>query len=290
MSSARAAGVSPELLRAFERASCEGSYPEVHAIPLLACEVAGGDPDAAVGVAAAWRALHLASKVLDDVMDGDAARVAGQDGVARLTAVGLGLYALSNRCLCGASPVAKAELSDAIHDTVLAMVDGQHREHTIGEGDTVEECLRTLDRKAGSFFELGVALGVRSSGKRFSGECALRDAGRDGGVLLQLADDLAGFRAEGTAGDLANGRRKLPVVYSLSVAAPAEAELLGDLLRRAVGDPEAERAARHLMHGLGAEAYILFEMQVRRRRIREAVESSGGAEEASCRLATVLGG
>jgi len=56
------------------QASEQSGFP-LTLLPLLTCRAAGGDPRQALPVAAAWRSLHIAAKLLDDVEDGDVARI-----------------------------------------------------------------------------------------------------------------------------------------------------------------------------------------------------------------------
>lgn len=40
-------------------------------LPLLTCELVGGDSHVAIPVAAAWNLLHLAAQIFDDLQDGE---------------------------------------------------------------------------------------------------------------------------------------------------------------------------------------------------------------------------
>lgn len=274
-------GADEQLAAALERAlqrliKAETPERSMVLIPILACEWAGGEPEAALSAAAAWRSLHLASKCIDDVVDGDALRVGGLAGLARVADIGLAMYSTSTLCLEDMPRAARDETAQCIHRTVKRMLSGQYREHTAGEGDTVEECLHTIGEKAGAFFELGVMMGIRSSGSRCGGEGTARAAGYAAGVFRQLSDDLLGLRQEGPAGDVANGRRKLPMAYALSVASQEEADQLRALMELVSTAPSAEADVRNLMWKLGAEAYMQFQMALHRERTLTCMRDAGG--------------
>lgn len=264
------AGVMIRLLREAESAEDATGSPTF--LPFLACEVAGGDARQALAVAAACRGLHVASKLIDDVEDGDADRLClGPGASARLVNLATGLYAASILCLTHLPIALYRDLAPLFHRVILRMVGGQHRELEMGEGRSVDECLTTIGEKAGSFFALGAEAGARCATKDDTVIAALREFGYNAGVVVQLADDLEGFRESGPNGDLANGRRKLPVVYGLSVATDSERRELEHLLGRAREDLEAEAEARRLMSGIGAETYMALQIARHRRRALNAL-------------------
>ncbi len=258
-------------------------------LPLLTCQAAGENPSHALPVAAAWRGLHIASKLLDDVEDGDAARVAKSGLIALPVNLSTGFYAASMLCLSSLSADLSADIMPLFHRTILRMAGGQHRELTRGEGDSIQECVQTIGEKAGSFFALAADAGARCAGRDTSMLGPLRDFGFNAGVMLQMMDDLAGFQQRGPIGDLANGRRKLPVIYALSVATADERARLEQLLSEAVGDPGAESDLRDALNVLGSGVYMLAEIARYRRRALAALERLVGVEQHLDELRTWLG-
>ncbi len=246
--------------------------PHVTRLPVLGCQVAGGDPELAIDVAAAWKALYVASKLYDDLGDGDAEREVGKGRTA--------VYLYTGMCLQSAAPLCLSELSadqyaravSLITATTVRMVGGQYREHAGGEGETAEECLATVGDKAGSFWRLGAELGADRAAPDWPGREDLATAAFHGGVAVQLNDDLVGFRRRGPRGDLTHGRHKLPVVYALAVATGDDAARLPDLLARgADGDREAEDGARALATRLGAQNFMSFLIGREHRKVQDAL-------------------
>lgn len=253
------------LLHEAESAENVASSPTL--LPLLACEAAGGDGGEALAVATAWRGLHLASKLIDDVEDGDVDRLRlGPGASARLVNLATGFYAASILCLSPLPVALYRDLTPLFHRVILRMVGGQQRELEMGEGGSVDECLTTIGEKAGTFFALGAEAGARCATKDDTVITALREFGYNAGIVVQLADDLEGFRESGPSGDLANGRRKLPVIYGLSVATASERRELEHLLDRAGKDLDAEAEARRFISGVGAEEFMALQIARYRRR------------------------
>ncbi len=245
-------------------------------LPLLACEAAGGDAEQALPVAVAWRGLHIASKLLDDVEDGDASCIGA---IALPVNLSTGFYAASMLCLSRLPADVSTDLMPLFHRTILRMAGGQHRELTRGEGDSVESCVQTIGDKAGSFFALAAYAGTRCASRDTSVLDSLWDFGFGAGVMLQMMDDLAGLHQSGPTGDLANGRRKLPVIYALSVASPGERARLEQLLEEATGDPGAESGLRDALAALGSQVYMAAEIARYRRRALASLERVASAEQ-----------
>ncbi len=204
--------------------------------------------------------------------DGDADRLrSGLGASAYLVNLATGIYAGSILCLSHLPTALYWDLTPLFHRTILRMVGGQQRELEMEEGENVEDCLSAIGDKAGSFFALGAEAGARCATNDSIIIKKLREFGYNVGILVQLADDLEGLRDSGPNGDLPNGRRKLPVIYSLSVVTPSERRELEHLLETAVKDSKAEAAARALMLRIGAETYMAFQIACHRRRALAAI-------------------
>ncbi|MDP9351140.1 MAG: polyprenyl synthetase family protein [Chloroflexota bacterium] len=254
-------------------AEVRGSSSSTLELPMLTCEAAGGDAQQAMRAAAAVHGLGVAIEILDDVQDGDAARaIQNSTGLARITNVSSALLASSSLCLSKLPESMYRDIDQLLHRTVLRILGGQHRELAAGEGHTIEECLETIGGKVGSFYAFAARSGGRCVTSNEAMLAALEEFGYNAGVMMQIVDDLLGFRQQGSDGDLANGRRKIPVVYALSVASPPERTRLEGLLKPATEDQAAERDARQLMVSLGAEVYLFAEMSRYRARALDALE------------------
>ena len=252
------------------QASEQAGHP-LTLLPLLTCQTAGGDPRSALPVAAAWRALHIAAKLLDDVEDGDVARISAvPTDPPRVINLATGFIMAANLALARLATTGDEHLWYTLHPdfshTVLRMAGGQHTDlgpHTVFD---LETYFRITAAKSGAFFALAACAGARCATEEPNLLARYDRFGYNVGILIQLADDLHGFRRSGKGGDLAAGRRTLPVLYALAVASPPKQAQLEELLAHASIDPEAEAQARQLILALGGEIYLQAEMARYRRR------------------------
>lgn len=238
-------------------------------LSLLACEAAGAPWENAVPAAACWRGLDTAAKVLDDALDGDVARATDARGVAAVVNVAPAYYALSMMCLARLEAPVYVDLAERMQRAILRMAAGQHIGLLLRDGGSVQTGLRSVVQKTGSSLGLAAVLGARCATADPATVAALEEFGSNAGVVLQLLDDLIDFRARGPGGDVAEGRRTLPVLYALTVSPDEERPALAALLASARDDSGAEGRAREWMVGLGAEAYLWAEVLRYRRRAHE---------------------
>jgi geranylgeranyl pyrophosphate synthase len=255
-------------------------------LPLLACEAAGSGYRRALPAAGAWLGLHLASILLDDVEDGDAARLsAGSGGLSRLVNLATGLYAAAGLCLELLPPEVRLDLSSRVQRTILRMTGGQHRELSGDPGEGVSDVLRHAGDKTACFFALGALMGARCATEDSERVRSLAAFGHHAGMVVQLSDDLVDLLKPGPDGDIASGRRTPPVAYALEVASPEERARLEALLQAARHEPTAEAEARAFMLELGAESFVLAEVSRHRRRAHESLAAARSADGSACALA-----
>ncbi|MFQ6102641.1 MAG: polyprenyl synthetase family protein [Anaerolineae bacterium] len=263
-------------------------------LPLLTCQAAGGDPRQALPVAAAWRALHIAAKLLDDVEDGDVARMsAAPTDPPRVINLATGFITAAGLALAQLAADGDERLWHTLHHdfgrTVLQMAGGQHAD--LSQRNTLdrsaERSRRSLDgyrqimaAKSGACFALAARAGARCATLDEAQIARFDRFGYHVGILIQIADDLHGFRQPAGEGDLAAGRRTLPTLYALAVASPPERARLERLLARASSDAQAEAEAQQLIAALGAVAYLLAEIARYRRRALAVLESGSEADPA----------
>lgn len=264
------------------------SHHEVVVLPLIACQAAGGSPEQAVPVAAAWRALHIAARLLDDAEDGDIRHWAqDEQASARIINLGTGFIGIANLALAQADKTLSAEqrltLSQRFNQTMMVMAGGQHLD-LLPEGVTgLEAYWRHIQGKSGAFFGLAVQGGAL---------CAITDKealdryyefGYNLGVMLQLINDLNGFFAEGPHDDLASGKRTAPIFFIEDFAPAPVQSALQALLLQAPHDLNARQRIRKIAKEQGADAYILAETARRRAQARHSLlpadDPDGALEE-----------
>ena len=248
----------------------------VTALPLLACYAAGGSPQAAVPVAAAWRALTIAAKMLDDVEDGDVARLdASPTAPARVVNLSTGFIAASTLALSRLPSDLRQELSVAFSRTILEMAGGQHVDITQRETLDLAAYARVMAAKSGSFFALATRAGARCATTDAQAVTQLEQFGFNVGILVQIRDDLKDLRTVDRDQAVAVDRCSLPILYALEVATPATREQLDRLLALAPTDREAETKIQQIVVDLGGELYLLAELIRYRRRALTALQSAG---------------
>ncbi len=274
---ARALRTVLDAAQASEQAGCPLTL-----LPLLTCQAAGGDPRPALPVAAAWRALHIAAKLLDDVEDGDVARIsAAPTDSPRVVNLATGFITAAGLALARLAADGDGGLWHILHHdfsrTVLQMAGGQHADLSRRNGRDLDGYHQIMAAKSGAFFALAARAGARCATQDPAQIARYDRFGYNAGILLQIADDLDGFRRPAGQGDLAAGQRTLPILYALAVASPPERARLERLLARAPADTGAEGEARQLIAALGAVAYLLAEMARYRRRALAVLEPGSAA-------------
>lgn len=236
-------------------------------LPLLTCQAAGGDPLVALPAAAAWRALHIGLKLLDDVEDGDVARLNDDANPAQVINLSTGFLTAAQLALTRLPAATCTALQPDLLHTVLRMAAGQHRDLCRADQISLSNHWAVIEAKSGVFFALAASSGATCATLDVNEIARFQALGHHLGVLIQILDDWVDTHQTGGLSDLATGQPSLLVCYALTVASPSERERLQALLSCAPLDVEAERTARRLMAQLGCEAYIHGELTRYRRRI-----------------------
>lgn len=249
-------------------------------LPLLTCQAAGGDPRQAIPVAAAWRALHIGLKLLDDVEDGDVARLDGEVNPAQVLNLSTGFIAAAQLALTRL-PAAQCSIlqADFLH-TTLRMANGQHIDLQRSSERSIQSYFQVMEAKSGSFFALAAASGTKCATSDCTEIAKYEEFGYNVGVLIQIVDDWSDIYLKHGQGDLATGQATLPVCYAQTVASPAERVRLDALLACAPTSTAAEREARRLLTALGCEIYMQAELARYRRRSLAIFDGAGGMSPA----------
>lgn len=268
-----------------EEAIEEASAQSLATLPLCTCLAAGGDAADAVHVAAAWRALHLAAKFLDDVEDGDEITLDSQVISPPIAInLGTGFIAIANVALmrwqeAAFDPEVCALFGLEFNRTILQMAAGQHTDIAQSALLDLEAYRNVMAAKSGNFFLLGSWAGARCATSNEDILSQYESFGYNLGMMLQFNDDLKDFRRTGKGGDIASGHYTFPIFYALSVASPLEEKRLHSLLKQASTDINAEIEAKSLIRVLGGEVYLLAETMRYRRRAMAALDQIGASKE-----------
>lgn len=238
------------------------------AICVLTCERLGGDPARALHFAAAVEVLHNMLLVHDDLEDGDTIRrdretVWVRYGMPNAVNAGDYLLGIAFRAVLK-SPVSdrvRVRLMTAFTDALESTCRGQALDlNCRGKADlTVRNYLEMVKLKTGRYLALGMVGGAIVAGLRRKPLAAIEALGEDMGAAFQIRDDLidltAGKGRGGVTGnDIREGKASILYAHAISVASPAEKDVLIRVMRKPRGkttDADVERVKR-LYQLLGA--------------------------------------
>jgi geranylgeranyl pyrophosphate synthase len=257
-------------------------------LPYLCCEIVGGDSRRTVPVMAAWYALMLSARILDDLEDGDThGPLWVQLGIPRVVNVASGLILAAPLALLrlqeyGVPEGLVLELVEDVQRAAMRVSAGQRA--MLVPADVPESAWELAEVKGGVPFALACRSGALVGGGAPEQVERLDEFGRHLGVLTQIADDAADIWQTTNGGDLAAGRRTLPVEYALAVAAPADRAELQRRLDRARRDPAAVMEAQHMLVDLGALHALILETESRRQKALSCLLAVGDRSPARAQL------
>ncbi len=238
---------------------------EILGLPILACRAAGGEPRQAVPVAAAWTALRVAARLLDDVEDEDVAPdrygVCPPPCVVNLATgfIGIANLLLADPDLALPSPQRQA-LLQGFNQMMVRMAEAQHLDLLPGGIQTLDAYWRHIEGKSGVFFGTGVRAGAVAGTQDAQALERYFEFGYNLGVALQLVNDFQGFFVEGVRSDLAAGKRTAPFFFIEDLAPASVREQMQELFAQAPLHQEAREHLRQLAVAQGAAAYMLAEI------------------------------
>jgi geranylgeranyl diphosphate synthase type I len=251
-------------------------------LAVLCCQAAGGDAHRAIPLAAAWRLLHIAAQVLDNIEDKESDCTLGTPlDVPQALNATTGLIFTAQRALSslprsGVSATLALAILDDFGSVILRMCAGQHADLAVQNAvrPSLEQYQTIIATKSGDFFALPCRVGAMLGIEDAQQVARYAEFGYNLGVLVQISDDLTDLRVSGQQSDLASGRSTLPILYALSIASPTQQAVMKELLLRAPNDAEAEAEARQMIIALGAPTYLLVKAQVHRRRAEQALRTT----------------
>lgn len=166
---------------------------------VLAGDMAGGDPDAAVLAGACVELVHESSLAYDDFMDDDRLRrgrpaIWSVHGVPAAILVGTSLFTLAQQVLADGPADFRGPATERWARAMQDMVLGQAQDVALEQRAPAE--LRTAEwelmaeRKTGSLVGAAMALGALAGGADTEVADAFDRIGRALGVAYQIADDV----------------------------------------------------------------------------------------------------
>lgn len=248
-------------------------------LPGWCCEAAGGDPDEAEPVAAAWILLYASAHLFDAVQDGDPPDAWWRDldaGVPLNAACGLLASAWS--VLLRIDRRWAAPVRRDFADTVLQMASGQHADLS-GGPPSLDRAWEIAAAKSGAFFALAARSGARIGGAAGKSLKYFAEFGANLGLMIQIADDAADLQSPFSV----LARSGLPIAYARATA-PASLRL--DLAQMIEAQYD-QRDLHDLLDHNGTKLYLTAKLaQFRARGIRalHAAEARPPARDRLCKL------
>lgn len=249
------------------------------ALPVLTCQLVGGDVTVAAHLAVTWNLLHLAAHIFDDIAD--EGFVMGPNGpmpLAEAVNVATAFLFLAQLAL---DPLPQKDiplsllykLRHNLNQITTQVCVGQHRdlvEMTRSEV-SLDAYWEVIAAKSGLSFGWACRAGAAVAGGSPSQIEGCGVYGYNLGLLLQISDDWADLWTDKGVSDLALGKKTLPVIYALAVAPLKRKERLLALLNQASHCRDAGAAARSEILQLGGLHYTLVEAKIRHRRAEAAL-------------------
>jgi geranylgeranyl pyrophosphate synthase len=259
-------------------------------LPYLCCQAAGGDPQWADSIAAAWYLLFIAAHLMDQVEDRDK-----PDPSWAALAPGAGLNAATGLFFTASLALkdlyqhdeTRSVASDVMTDFYagfLRMSSGQHADLNQPE-PTLEQYWEIARDKSGAFFQVACRCGARLASASADQLEGFGLYGQHLGLLKQILDDLEDIQPPDSHKPMhpwPDIARSLPVVYAMSVFPQEERERLRLSLQNVAQSQSAARDAFLLLEQSGAALYL--QMEIERHRdlaigaVRRAVTRADAAQ------------
>ena len=170
--------------------------PWIHALPILSCQAAGGSSIDALPVAAAWITLLHAGNLIDDVQDGDFARLSQIRRPETAIAFSLAWIFSALRMLDGSSITTerRSSITNIFTRAGINSSRGQYQDLTSGgeqsnSRDMLAAYWEMVINKSGSIFMAGTSGGAATGTDQIPLIEALGDYGTALGVIRQVLDD-----------------------------------------------------------------------------------------------------
>ncbi|MEU2430175.1 polyprenyl synthetase family protein [Streptomyces sp. NPDC007861] len=227
------------------------------AVALLVAQAAGGAARDAIPVAVAVELVHCFSLMHDDIMDGDELRrsrptvwKAFGSGPAVLAGDAMMALALQAAARTGVE-TACDELADSLASLTWGQAEDlafEARPFTGSGAVTVDEYLAMARDKTGALLGCAAAMGAAVAGACGDTVAAYRRFGSELGLAFQAVDDILGIwgdplhTGKPAGGDLARGKKTLPVLEALA-SGSAAASRLARLVQRPLTGGDLRRAA-----------------------------------------------
>ena len=277
---------------------------------LASCDALGDDLEAALPTAAAIELVHNFCEIHDDIQAGKIARndrdsVWWKWGPAQAINAGDGMHALARLALLGlgergVGPDRVFEAVKLLDKASLATCEGRFMDLEAQErlDMSSDAYLDMAEAKEGSVYSCAMEFGALVAGGSTEIRESFADAGREVGIAVQIAEDMAQL-ASATSADAApsedfmNKKKLYPVVRAFEVASPTERRRLGDYYFKRVLEPSDARNLSEIISGLGVANDAAREIDSHVARATDLVRSvlpTGQGADDLCELLRYMAG
>lgn len=258
---------------------------------LLSADLCGyaGDKRAVLG--AVIEAIHTASLLHDDVIDGAQTRrgkTASHILWGNHMVILIGDYLYSNALKIAVGQKIQ-KVMDALSEATTRMTEAEILQLSkTGDPDiTEEEYFKIISGKTGILISAACRIGGVLGGVSEEKELALRDFGLKAGIAFQLADDVLDYVAQQAAlgkklgKDLEEGKITMPLIHLLADVTAAERDEIVAIIRDASSDePDESRNGYNLNR--------IIELYAGYNSIDKAMKTAQGLVDTACRSLDVF--
>lgn len=265
-------------------------------LPGFCCQAAGGEPEFALEVSAAWMLLYLAGHLIDSVEDGDKIdEIEALGGSSSAINVANGYFLSAALMLNELSKKDHArslaqQIRIDFYNTILVMTSGQNQDINVSQL-SLKLWWQIAEAKSGSFFSLACRTGARLGTRDSEKIASFSKFGFHLGLMLQVQDDIEDLQLlmDEEVAKIPNGlMRSLTVAYAFDVLPEAEFLQLKELLERNMVNPEVVTQVTSLLDQVGAGLYLLAEVEKHYALGLEALQRAGPLPPAADELMTML--
>ncbi len=156
--------------------------------------------------------------------------------------------------------------------TLVQMASGQHLDLLNCVTD-IDKCWNIIKDKSGSFFALGCYIGAVMATDDQETIQEFQRYGFHVGILIQLANDIAGLWRKKDFCDISMGKNTLPILFARQFYTERNIYTFDQILQQAKVSLEAEKLARKMIFESGAVIYMLVEVEKHKRYAISAIEN-----------------
>jgi competence protein ComQ len=265
-------------------------------LPGLCCQAAGGNPQLAEPVAAAWLLFFAAAHGMDSLEDQDELDPWWRSwGKGAAINIATGLYFSASLALQELRTVQLDkqtihQVTRQILQPFLVMCSGQHQD-LVGSPLSLEQYWRIAGAKSGEFFAMACHSGARLATDREDSLNGFHQFGYNFGMLLQVLDDLKDYKDLSQMKRSVDCRalsRSLPAVYVREVCPDTVRDRFDQLLQCVDDDPESIDDLTQVIEENGGTLYLLVELDKYRDLALAGLDIAGAREQPRQALVAIL--